>query len=474
MPFDYRKNFIGEQINWSGRTGKNENVYSKELFGGNIEANSVPVWTAESSEHPYAVLTDPGTGLKIGINGDRLGLGMLVIGAPGTGKTNFINANLKSILENMQPKDFAIVFDSKGDYLSEFGGMIEDKDKIVIGTGEEYRSLTYCHNLFAEIMPRGMDGRLVYSTDSDTDALDFSTQLFSKMHSETQPIFPAMAEQIFAAVIVYFMRTYWRTDQTKLNNKELLQFFSCSTNEDIKKILSLDYMQDYRKCLDYIAGKSSETQGVNSYLGAVLRKMFIGPFADSNHEREFSMREVVYGSQKNVVFIEYDLQRGNVLAPMYGMLIDRALAYSLGGRDKIKKNKYFFLDEALQLPKLEHLQDSTNFGRSQGMKVICGSQNIEGFESLYGESGARNMLSSFQNLVVFKVSDYNTRKFVIQRLGENYINHSISAQQQSFNVQREGHTIEDWQLLSLKKGEAVVSLAWEEPFLFKMPLYQRM
>ena len=63
----------------------------------------------------------------------------------------------------MQPKDFAIVFDSKGDYLSEFGGMIEDKDKIVVGTGEEYRSLTYCHNLFAEIMPRGMDGRLVYA-----------------------------------------------------------------------------------------------------------------------------------------------------------------------------------------------------------------------------------------------------------------------------------------------------------------------
>lgn len=43
MSFDYRKNFIGNQINWSVRTGKNKNVYSKELFGGNIEANSVPV-----------------------------------------------------------------------------------------------------------------------------------------------------------------------------------------------------------------------------------------------------------------------------------------------------------------------------------------------------------------------------------------------------------------------------------------------
>ena len=398
---------------------------------------------------------------------------LILLGAPGAGKTNFINANLKRILETMESDDVIIVFDTKGDYLTEFGGMIADRDKIVIGTGEEYRNETSYHNIFAEIMPRGMDGRLVYTMDSDTDALDFSTQLFSKMDSEIQPVFPAMAGQIFAAVLVYYMRTFWKTDQSKLNNKELLRFFSHSTNEDIRNILCLDYMKDYRKCTDYISGKSSETQGVNSYLGAVIGKMFIGPFAESCCGREFSMREVVYGSRKKVLFIEYDLQRGNVLAPMYGMLIDRALAYALGGREKVKKNKYFLLDEALLLPKLEHLQNSTNFGRSQGIKIICGSQNIEGFESLYGEAGAKNMLSSFQNIVAFKVTDYDTRQFLIQRLGENYINHSISAQQQSLNVQREGHTIEDWQLLSLQKGEAVVSLAWEDPFLFKMPLYQR-
>lgn len=57
-------------------------------------------------------------------------------------------------------------------------------------------------------------------------------------------------------------------------------------------------MKDYRKCTDYISGKSSETQGVNSYLGAVIGKMFIGPFAESCCGREFSMREVVYGSRK--------------------------------------------------------------------------------------------------------------------------------------------------------------------------------
>ena len=202
MSFDYRRNFSGLATT-SEKHGKNTSVYSQDVFGKNIFENSVPVWTADGSENPYVVFTDPNTGLKMGINRERLGLGMLVIGAPGAGKTNFINANLKRILETMESDDVIIVFDTKGDYLTEFGGMIADRDKIVIGTGEEYRNETSYHNIFAEIMPRGMDGRLVYTMDSDTDALDFSTQLFSKMDSEIQPVFPAMAGQIFAAVLVY-------------------------------------------------------------------------------------------------------------------------------------------------------------------------------------------------------------------------------------------------------------------------------
>ena len=75
-------------------------------------------------------------------------------------------------------------------------------------------------------------------------------------------------------------------------------------------------------------------------------------------------------------------------------------------------------------------------------------------------------------MVVFRVNDYDTRQFVIQRLGKKYSNHSLSVQQENMNVQREGNTIEDWQLLSLKLGEAVVLLEGELPFLFTMPVYE--
>lgn len=320
-------------------------------------------------------------------------------------------------------------------------------------------------------MPRGNDGKLVYTLESDEDALELCEQLFQSMQSETQPIFPAMAEQIVAAVMIYFMRTYWRSDQSKLNNKELINFFTHSTNEELKKILSLDYMSDQRSCIDYISGKGNQTQGVNSYVGSMLKKMFVGPFAQADQAREFSMRDIICSGKKKVVFIEYDLRKGRLLAPMYGILIDRALANALGGRQQVKTNKYFLLDEMLLLPRLEHLSDSLNFGRSLGVRMMCGLQNTCGLEEQYGEAGSRNILSSFQNMVAFRSNDYDTRQFVINRLGENYQNFSLSAQQTNFNIQRAGHTVEDWNLLKLKNGEAVVSLAGEDPFLFAMPLY---
>lgn len=400
-----------------------------------------------------------------------LAYGLLALGAPGTGKTNFFNMTLDRMLDTMQTGDVIIIFDTKGDYLETFGNKIPDSMKVVIGNGAEYRRITSYHNIFAEVMPRGNDGRLVYTPEADEDALEICEQLFQSMQSETQPIFPAMAEQVVAAVMIYFMKTYWRSDQSKLNNKELIHFFTHSTNEDLKKILCLDYMADQRSCIDYISGKGNQTQGVNSYVGSMLKKMFVGPFAQADPVREFSMRDIVCSGKKKVVFIEYDLRKGRLLAPMYGILIDRALANSLGGRQQVKINTYFLLDEMLLLPRLEHLSDSLNFGRSLGVRMMCGLQNTCGLEEQYGEAGAKNILSSFQNMVAFRSNDYDSRLFVINRMGENYQNFSLSAQQANLNIQRVGHTVEEWNLLKLKNGEAVVSLVGENPFLFSMPLY---
>ncbi|MDE7038124.1 MAG: type IV secretion system DNA-binding domain-containing protein [Lachnospiraceae bacterium] len=454
-----------------GNMERNGGIYTRALFGRNIRDNPVPEETADRRRGPFAVFQDPVSGKVIGLNKESLSLGCLAVAAPGGGKTNLFDMILSRLLTDMDNQDVIIIFDTKGDYLAEFGSRIPEEERVVIGSGWEYRKITSYHNIFAEIMPRGVDGKLVYTPDSDVDALEIAELFFQQMHSETQPVFPAMAEQIVAGIIIYFMRRYWREDQSRLNNQELIHFFQSRTTEELKAVFEEDYMEDYKSCISYISGKGTQTQGVNSYIGAILRKMFIGPFAMADPAREFSMMHILTGRKRTVVFIEYDLKRGNALAPMYGILIDQALKNALGGRGDTRKNVYLLLDEWALLPKLKYAADSLSFGRSQGVKVMAGIQNISAIEDLYGEAGARNILAGFQNIFAFRITDYHTRRFLVERLGENYQNISFSAQNESANIQYTGHTLEEWDLMELELGQAAVVLAGEAPFLFRFPRY---
>lgn len=454
-----------------GNVDRNGGIYTRALFGHNIRDNPVPEETADRRRGPFAVFQDPDSGKVIGLNKESLSLGCLAVAAPGGGKTNLFDMILSRLLTDMDNQDVIIIFDTKGDYLAEFGSRIPEEERVVIGSGWEYRKITSYHNIFAEIMPRGVDGKLVYTPDSDVDALEIAELFFQQMHSETQPVFPAMAEQIVAGIIIYFMRRYWREDQSRLNNQELIHFFQSRTTEELKAVFEEDYMEDYKSCISYISGKGTQTQGVNSYIGAILRKMFIGPFAMADPAREFSMMHILTGRKRTVVFIEYDLKRGNALAPMYGILIDQALKNALGGRGDTRKNVYLLLDEWALLPKLKYAADSLSFGRSQGVKVMAGIQNISAIEDLYGEAGARNILAGFQNIFAFRITDYHTRRFLVERLGENYQNISFSAQNESANIQYTGHTLEEWDLMELELGQAAVVLAGEAPFLFRFPRY---
>lgn len=465
-------NYGNEVTAYIGNQNKNSGIYTRTLFGQTVHENPVPTWTANKEHKPFVAFQDPKVGKMIGLSKDMLSHGFITIAEPGGGKTNLLNMITAMLLATQERNDKLIIFDTKGDYLREFGDRIPKDELIVVGTGEEYRNITSIPNIFAELMPRGSDGKLVYTSDTDTDALEKAKQLFLKIQSEQQPIFPAMSEQIIAGCLLYFVRTYWRSDQSKLNNKDFICFMTKSTNEDLKAVFELEYMADYRSCVNYISGKGNQTQGVNSYIGSILRELFVGPFAQNNPGKEFSMREVVNTPGKKTVFIEYDLKRGESLKPMYGLLADSALSNVLGGRQINRNNVYFVFDEMLLLPELRHLSNGLNFGRSQGVKILCGLQNVAGLTDEYGEAKAKRILASFQNIVAFRNSDYDTRRFLMERMGSNYQNVSYSAQQDNINIHREGHAVEDWDILSLKMGEAIISLKDERAFFFTMPKYQ--
>ena len=70
-----------------------------------------------------------------------------------------------------------------------------------------------------------------------------------------------------------------------------------------------------------------------------------------------------------------------------------------------------------------------------------GLQNISAIENIYGEAGAKNILAGFQNIFAFKITDHETRRFMVDRLGENYQNLSFRAGLKDLSIQRSGHTV---------------------------------
>ena len=80
------------------------------------------------------------------------------------------------------------------------------------------------------------------------------------------------------------------------------------------------------------------------------------------------MRKSIRGKGNLKIFIEYDLTVGETLTPMYRLLIDLALKEALG-RSHSAGDVYMIIDEFKLLPKLQHIDDALNFGRSLGIKV---------------------------------------------------------------------------------------------------------
>jgi len=250
-------------------------------------------------------------------------------------------------------------------------------------------------------------------------------------------------------------------------NDALKQFLDGCDADLMVDILS-DY-DDLNSVKSYIAGGNEQSQGVISELFSVTREIFQGVFAEKG---KFSIRDFVRKKSKRTLFIEYDLAIGNVLTPVYRLMFDLALKEALG-RTKSQGNVYLICDEFRLIPHLQHIDDGVNFGRSLGVKIIAGLQSVEQLYEMYGESRGKNIAAGFSSLFAFRANDATTRKHVKELFGQNII---LDQYQMSNNTiveeKRTGNTVEDWDLNTLKVGEAIVGLPFSQPFRFYFDMYR--
>ena len=407
---------------------------------------------------------------------DILSKHMMLVGGTGCGKTTLFYHFVSQLKRDMTDEDVMIVFDSKGDFHSKFFDSAKDS---VIGNSTQYAENSAKWNIFREILADGWSDSSIAS-----NAQEICKSLFAERTegNSSNPFFPNAARDLLGAILISYIRA-GRFDRDKggtfvqdcFNNADLK--FLLDSTDDEYIIESLNPHEDLKSVSSYIKGKGGQSQGVLSEMYSITRDIFTGVFADKGL---FSIREFVRKKGAKTLFIEYDLAIGGVLGPIYSLLFDLALREALG-RTKSKGNVYFIIDELKLLPHLQHLDDGINFGRSLGVKILVGMQNIKQLEAAYEEANARNIIYGFSTVFAFRSNDPETRKYASELFGKNIVLEQfkylykgfdlIQKEKEEFHI-HDGNVVEDWDLTNLAVGEAIVGLTSEKPFRFKFDMYK--
>ena len=442
------------------------------LFGSDIHRSKVPLQSYNKAQDGIRFY-HPETRLAFGMTREQLSKHLLLLGGIGSGKTNVFDLILYQLLPGLGQDDVVLIFDTKGDFARDFYDR-NNPGHVLIGNGRAYRGCTAHWNVFQEILEPG-----AILADVELSAREIAAQLFRDRGSETQPFFAAAATDLVAKVMIDFVRTYLRTgNASRLHNADLLAFFRSAGIREYSAILQKPGNEDFRSAQMYIgspdAPLTGQALGVFGEINSMVSDLFTGIFADGKAGmEEVSLRRIVREKGRKTVFIEYDLSLGEVLGPVYRLLIDLALKEALGrfGDTEKQGNVYLVVDEFKLLPNLIHIDDALNFGRSLGVKVMAGLQSIQQLYDVYGESRGKAIAAGFMNSFCFQTWDTESRKYISERFGRNFSAVTYRTNGEPVKIQQEGYSVEDWDILGLGIGEAFVNLVECDPFIYQFPEY---
>lgn len=390
------------------------------------------------------------------LNAHILSSHVLAIGSIGSGKSNLLYHVVRQVIDKITPNDVLIFFDSKGDFLRRFYRLGD----YVIGNSAEYSGYQLSRwNLYRELDQTGSIGR------EDT-IREISTSLFRKRIDESRdPTFASGARDIFAALVEAQLRSGDGNQDNAGLRHAVRQLDIRGIKDRIERHADLRWVNMYMH-----SEGSATTQSFLSPLGSVVNDVFSVHFAEAG---DFSIRNALRDRGGKSIFLEYDIANSNLIDTVYTVLLDLASkeALRIAGRAGYV---YFILDEFPLIPQLTHVDNLLNFGRTRGVRVIAGIQNVNQVKNMYGDLLGTSILSGFSTYLAFRLFDAESRRLVSERHGKNrklVRTPYADAHQAGSQVYEQGNAIEDWDIVALKIGECIISLPHDNPYRFHPRLY---
>lgn len=332
----------------------------------------------------------------------------LVIGRTGTGKTVLLSQVIERLRERGEK---AIIYDSKGDYLS----MFYDKDRDLIFNPLDARSLGW--SVFSEV-----------ATTMDIDAI--AASLIPPSISNQDPFWQAAARDVFAGIM------YCCHAAGAKKNKDIWDIASA----DIDKIAKqLKKVENARQGFVYIQDSSGK-QALSVH--ATLMQYAQAFRYMSDDDGDFSLNNWLEGDKKNFIFVTSYSNVKDSLAPILSLFIDLLARKLLSMKDDRNRRIFFLLDEFGGLQRLSSIVQLLTVARSKGGSVWLGIQDVGQIEKIYTRDLRQAIVNACGSSVTMSVADPDTANFLSNKIGEAEVEETSKSVQMGIATMRDGTSIQ--------------------------------
>ena len=327
---------------------------------------------------------------QIPISIDRETRHVLVMGATGSGKTLVMWHLINQVTDR---GDRAIIYDNKGEFTT---------------------SIKKC-TLFAPWDERSFAWDVGRDCINKQDAREFAARLIPS--NDKDPMWSNASRAILTGLIVSLQSRHG----TEWGFKELANLIPLSVDA-IRDIIE----QHNPEALRSVEEESKTTQSILINLSAFVAIIsdLANAWGDKPKEKRFSLRAWLADKTNCKVLVLQGSGQNTLLTKAYvNAMISTITAQvtSPSYNDSKTRKIWVFLDELPQLGKIEDLSPLMAVGRSKGIRVVIGTQDISQLKAIYGQDGTNAWASMIGTSIYGRVAGGDTAEWISKRIGEREV-----------------------------------------------------
>jgi len=311
-----------------------------------------------------------------------------VVGRPGVGKTVL----LRSVVEQLRERgEKAIVYDTKGDYLSCF----YNPDTDIIFNPLDERCIGW--SLFNEI-----------KTGIDIEAISHS--LIPPAVAIQDPFWNDAARSVFAGIL-HYLRTNSMT-----GNRDIWHAVTAPVADISEQIRSVPGgLAGYKYIEDASSKQAMSVMAVLMQYASTFQYL-------QNVSGDFSVSSWIEDDdRKGFLFVTSYADLRDTLRPILSLLVDLMGRRLLSMPDNLTRRVFFILDEFGTLQRLSTIVQLLTLSRSKGGSVWLGIQDVGQIDQIYQDKLRQSIINACGNDIFFSVADDKTAELLSNIIGDQEI-----------------------------------------------------